>query len=92
MWIGNPVIFNIDLVYQYFSCFSTDKRWLCPICDFLKIWKKKEPEALEWIYLVVCASPVMTVFIVSFTTVESTGRYYFAFLIMLSMAVVLLFR
>lgn len=59
---------------------------------FLKIWKKKEPEALEWIYLVVCASPVMAVFIVSFTTVESTGRYYFAFLIMLSMAVVLLFK
>lgn len=59
---------------------------------FMKIWKKKEPEALEWIYLVVCASPVMTVFIVSFTTVESTGRYYFAFLIMLSMAVVLLFK
>lgn len=58
----------------------------------LKIWKKKDPEALEWIYLVVCASPIMTIFMVSFTTVESTGRYYYTFLIMLSMAVVLLFE
>lgn len=54
--------------------------------------KKNEPEVLEWIYLVVCASPIMTIFMVSFTTVESTERYYFAVLIMLSMAVVILFK
>ncbi len=57
-----------------------------------KILKRKEPEVLEWIYLVVCASPIMTVLMVSFTTVESTGRYYFTFLIMLSMAVVIVIK
>lgn len=55
-----------------------------------KIWKKRELAALEWLYLIICASPVMTVFLVAFTTVESTGRYYFVFLIMLSMGAVML--
>lgn len=55
-----------------------------------KIWKKRELEAMEWIYLVVCASPVMTALMVAFTTVESTGRYYFVFLAVLSLAAVML--
>lgn len=57
-----------------------------------KIWKKRELEILEWIYLVICLSPIMTVFMVAFTTVESTGRYYFMILVMVSMGAVLLFN
>ena len=56
-----------------------------------KFWEGRELTPLEWVYLVTCASPVMTALMVSFTTVDSTGRYYFVFFIMLCMAVVLLF-
>ena len=57
------------------------------------LWKavrKKELEEAEWAYLFLCASPVLTALIVSFTTVESSARYYFVLLFAMCQAVILL--
>lgn len=43
----------------------------------LRLLKKGQIESAEWAYLVIFASPFVTAFIVAFTTVESTPRYYF---------------
>ena len=51
--------------------------------------KKKELGAREWTYLVLFGSPVATAVIVSFTTVESSGRYYFVFIIAMALAIAL---
>lgn len=77
-----------------FGCICLGMLFLNAICILLytlfKICKKKKTKPIEWVYLVVCVSPVMTMVMVAFTTVESTGRYYFMFLVMLSMAAVML--
>lgn len=43
----------------------------------LRLLKKGRVESAEWAYLVIFVSPFVTAFIVAFTTVESTPRYYF---------------
>lgn len=53
---------------------------------------KKELGAREWTYLVLFGSPVATAVIATFTTVESTGRYYFVFIIAMAMAAALLYN
>ncbi len=53
------------------------------------IWMKKEITLPEWVYLVISASPIMTMFLIAFTTVESTGRYYFVFYFMIALSVVI---
>lgn len=55
-----------------------------------KMAKRKEIEEKEWAYLFLCASPVLTALIVSFTTVDSSARYYFVLLFAMSLAVILL--
>lgn len=49
-------------------------------------------ETEEWGYLVLCSSPVVTAFIVAFTTVESSERYYFLILFVMAYAVVIACR
>ena len=56
------------------------------------MWKKKEIDAVQWAFLVVSASPVVTALIVSFTTVESCERYYFLLIYAMAFAQVLLWR
>ena len=55
-----------------------------------KMVRRKEIEETEWAYLFLCASPVLTALIVSFTTVDSSVRYYFVLLFAMSLAVILL--
>ncbi len=54
-----------------------------------RMWKKKEIEAAEWGFLVICASPVVTALIVSFTTFEDTERYYFLLVYVMAFGAVL---
>ena len=46
----------------------------------------------EWTYLVLFGSPVATAVIAAFTTVESSGRYYFVFIMAMALAVTLLWN
>lgn len=63
------------------------------LADILfKMVKKREIETIEWGFLAVISSPLASAFIVSFTTFESTERYYFQFVYVTAYAVVLLFR
>ncbi len=54
-----------------------------------RMWKRKEIAAAEWGFLVICASPVVTALIVSFTTFEDTERYYFLLVYAMAFAAVL---
>jgi hypothetical protein len=54
-----------------------------------RMWKKKDIEAAEWGFLVICASPVVTALIVSFTTFDDTERYYFLLVYAMAFGVVL---
>lgn len=53
---------------------------------------KKELREWEWTYLVLFGSPVATAVIATFTTVESTGRYYFVFIMAMAMAAAILYN
>lgn len=54
-----------------------------------RMLKKSVIEPIEWAYLAVCSSPVITALIVAFTTVESTERYYFILPFFMAFSVVL---
>lgn len=54
--------------------------------------RKTDLGAKEWTYLVLFGSPIATAVIATFTTVESSGRYYFVFLIAMALATALLFN
>ena len=55
-----------------------------------KILKRKFVTPIEWSWFVIFSSPVVSATIVSFTTVESTQRYYFLLPFLLAFSVVLL--
>lgn len=57
-----------------------------------RAFSKKELGEREWTYLVLFGSPIATAVITAFTTVESTGRYYFVFIIAMAMATALLYN
>lgn len=54
--------------------------------------RKKELGAREWTYLVLFGSPIATAVIATFTTVESSGRYYFVFIMAMALAVALMWN
>lgn len=56
------------------------------------MWKRKAISAVQWAFLVICASPVVTAMIVSFTTIESCERYYFLLVYAMAFAQMLLWR
>ncbi len=58
----------------------------------LRLLWKREMEPVHWVWLAMCISPVLTGVIVAFTTVESTERYYFAFLFLLPFSAVLVWE
>lgn len=58
----------------------------------LRMCRKKDIEPIEWSFLVVCGSPVVSALTVAFTTVDSTERYYFLFVFAMAFAVVLILR
>ncbi len=59
------------------------------LADILyRMWKKKEIEASEWGFLVICASPVVTALIVAFTTFGDSERYYFLLIFAMAFAAV----
>lgn len=57
----------------------------------LRLFRKGKAEPAEWAYLMVVSSPFVTAFIVAFTTVESTPRYYFMLIYAMAFSAVLLF-
>lgn len=54
-----------------------------------RMWKKEPIEAVSWAFLVICASPVVTALIISFTTFNDSERYYFLLIYAMAFAVVL---
>ncbi len=63
------------------------------LTDILRrMWKKESIEAINWAFLVICASPVMTAFIISFTTFNDSERYYFLLIYAMAFAVILMWR
>lgn len=57
-----------------------------------RMCRKKEIDAAEQGFLILCSSPAVTAFMVAFTTVEGTERYYFLFSFVMAYAAVLFFR
>ncbi len=57
-----------------------------------RMWKKEPIEAVNWAFLVICASPVVTALIISFTTFGDSERYYFLLIYAMAFAVVLVGR
>ena len=57
-----------------------------------RMLQKKEIEAAEWAFLIICASPVITALIIAFTTFETTARYYFMLVYVMAFAAVLAFN
>lgn len=57
-----------------------------------RLLRKKKVLSVEWAYLTVFASPVVTAFMVAFTTVESTPRYYFMQIYAIAFSTVLVCR
>lgn len=53
---------------------------------------KESLEAFEWSYLVLWVSPILTMLMVAFSTVESSERYFFVLLFTIAMSVVLLMQ
>lgn len=54
-----------------------------------RMFKKEELKSQEWCFLAICASPVVSVLMVSFTTVDSSMRYYFMIVYAMAYAVIL---
>lgn len=61
----------------------------CLIRILINLFKKKEIENIEWIYLVLYASPLMTAFMVAFTTIDSSPRYYYLLLFVYAVSILL---
>ncbi|MCM1135846.1 MAG: hypothetical protein NC400_09770 [Clostridium sp.] len=59
-------------------------------CILLRMRQRKSIAPIEWAWLTVCASPMVTAVLVAFTTVESTPRYYFILPFLMAFSVVLL--
>lgn len=57
-----------------------------------RMLKKKEMEAVDWAFLAVCSSPVVSALMVAFTTVESSERYYFGSIYAMAFAVAFLWN
>lgn len=57
-----------------------------------KMRKKEWIEPVEWAYLVVFISPVVSALLVAFTTVESSRRYYFLLPFFMAFSLVLLWK
>lgn len=61
------------------------------VCSMVKLlwWmlQKREINPEDWGYLQLCLSPLLTVLMVSFTTVESSERYYFVVLYAMAFAI-----
>lgn len=58
----------------------------------LRMCKRETISSEEWIYLVLCSSPVVTALVVAFTTVESSGRYYFLIFFVMAYGFALAFQ
>ncbi len=56
------------------------------------MWKREKIDPIYWVWMVMCASPVLTALIVAFTTVESTDRYYFILLFLLVFSAVIIWK
>lgn len=59
---------------------------------FYRMCKRRKIETAEWGFLVICSSLAVTAFMLAFTTVDTTERYYFQYVFVMAYAVVLLFR
>lgn len=57
-----------------------------------RLLKKRTIHAIEWAYLVIFASPLVSAFMVAFTTIESTPRYYFMLIYAMAFTAVLFQR
>lgn len=57
-----------------------------------RIWRKKTINAVDWAFLVICASPVVTALTVAFTTFDDSERYYFLLVYSMAFAIALLWR
>lgn len=57
-----------------------------------RMYRKEDIQPVEWGYLVICSSLAVSVFMVAFTTVESSERYYFQIVFVMAYSVILLFR
>lgn len=63
------------------------------VIDLLyRMCRKREIDTVERGFLLLCSSPVVTAFIVAFTTVEDSERYYFLFSFVMAYGTVLFFR
>lgn len=58
----------------------------------LHLLKRQDIKIEEWGYLIICSSPIVTMIIVAFTTVESSERYYFVLLFVMAYAVMLVWQ
>ena len=56
----------------------------------INLLKRKEILPIQWCFLVVAASPVVAAIMVSFTTVESSERYYFMWIFSMAYSIVML--
>lgn len=57
-----------------------------------RMWKRDKIKPMEWTWLVVCASLLITALTVAFTTVESTPRYYFILPFLMAFSILLLWQ
>ncbi|MCH5258903.1 MAG: hypothetical protein J1F18_04065 [Lachnospiraceae bacterium] len=57
-----------------------------------RMYRKAEIRPVEWGYLVICSTPAVAAFMVAFTTVESSERYYFQVVFVMAYSAILLFR
>ncbi len=58
----------------------------------LRMCRKKEIEACEWGFLILCSSPAVAALMIAFTTVEGSSRYYYMIIFAMADAVVLALR
>lgn len=61
--------------------------WVIVLLVHMLKWQRQS--SLEWCFLVAAASPVVTAFIVAFTTVESSEKYYFMWIFSMAFAAIL---
>ena len=58
----------------------------------IKLFRKQKISAKEWILMVLVAGPMAAAFILTFTTVGSSGRYFYGFILAAALAVALLWE
>lgn len=62
------------------------------VLDILwRMCRRQKIEAVEWAFLVICASPVITALMMAFTTFDTAERYYFMFTYVMALTVALAF-